>query len=105
MKVKGTSLYPEALADLMRAEPRVADFLVEAFTTEEGADGVRVHLVVPKGAETRVLEDVTERTQAVTRVTPELCLADSGALAALRGDVGLRKAVTFVDNRRQVHQQ
>ncbi len=102
MKVKGTSLYPEALADLMRAEPRVADFVVEAFTTEEGADGVRVHLVVPAGAQTGVLEDLTERTQAATRVTPELRLTDSGALAALRDRRNMRKAVTFVDNRRSV---
>lgn len=96
IKLRGTSLYPNAILDELNAIPEVANFVVELHSDELGLDEVVVRaLLRGENAESKVLE----RLSGKLRVKPRLILATQEEINALKFDENQRKPKILIDRR------
>ncbi len=98
IKLKGTSIYPNAIIDELNAMRGVVNFVVELETNELGLDDVIVRaLLKGENAQTTVLE----RLKAGLRVSPRLIFATNDEINALKFNENERKPRILVDKRTQ----
>ena len=98
IKLKGTSIYPNAIIDELNAMQEVVNFVVELETNELGLDDVIVRaLLKGENAQTTVLE----RLKAGLRVSPRLIFATNDEINALKFNENERKPRILVDKRTQ----
>ena len=96
VKLKGTSLYPNAIIDELNAIPEVANFVVELHSDELGLDEVVVKaLLRGESAETKVLEKLSGKL----RVKPRLILASNEEINNLKFNENERKPKILIDRR------
>ncbi|MCF8465363.1 MAG: AMP-binding protein [Flavobacteriales bacterium] len=96
VKLKGTSLYPNAIIDELNAIPEVANFVVELHSDELGLDEVVIKaLLRGENAETKVLEKLSGKL----RVKPRLILASNDEINLLKFDENERKPKILIDRR------
>lgn len=96
IKLKGTSLYPNAIIDELNAIPEVANFVVELHSDENGLDEVVIKaLLRGENAETKVLEKLSGKL----RVKPRLILATNEEINTLKVDENQRKPKILIDRR------
>jgi len=98
LKVKGTTLYPKAIEDVLLSVDGVENFVIEAHT----GDGETDHLVVRVGTvrnDRTVRMTIADELYAKVRVTPEIHLAAPAEVEALLFEGGRRKPRVFVDLR------
>jgi len=96
VKLKGTSLYPNAIIDELNAIPEVANFVVELHSNELGLDEVVVKaLLRGENAEAKVLEKLSGKL----RVKPRLILASNEEINLLKFDENERKPKILIDRR------
>lgn len=97
IKLKGTTLYPQALFEVLQHTQGVLDYVVEAFTNETGVDEVKV-LVASQDSETTRAE-LSNNFKAALRVIPEITFIGSDEIEKLQFAGGSRKIRRFIDNR------
>ncbi|MCF8461421.1 MAG: AMP-binding protein [Flavobacteriales bacterium] len=96
VKLKGTSLYPNAIIDELNAIPEVANFVVELHSDELGLDEVVIKaLLRGENAEAKVLEKLSGKL----RVKPRLILASNDEINTLKFDENERKPKILIDRR------
>lgn len=96
VKLKGTSLYPNAIIDVLHTIPEVANFVVELHSDELGLDEVVVKaLLRGENAETKVLEKLSGKL----RVKPRLILASNEEINQLKFNENERKPKILIDRR------
>jgi len=98
LKVKGTTLYPKAIEDVLLSVDGVENFVIEAHT----GDGDTDHLVVRVGSlrgDLTFRGTIGEALYAKARVTPEIHLASPAEVEAVLFEGGRRKPRVFVDLR------
>jgi phenylacetate-CoA ligase len=71
IKFKGTTLYPQALFDLLNEMDDVLDFVVEAYSNEIGLDEVLLHLLTAHKSEEGDRR-IRAYLQARLRVSPHI---------------------------------
>ncbi len=97
IKLKGTTLYPQALFEVLQHTPGVLEYVVETFTNETGVDEVRVLVASTDWETTRTL--LAGNFKAALRVLPEMVLSSAEELEKLQFTGGSRKIRRFIDNR------
>lgn len=97
LKVRGTTLYPQALYAAMDEIPGVSEYYVEALSEADLSDRVRVHVCVAD-ARTGVAE-IQERIQARVRVKPEVVIEPDSSVREKVFDPRSRKPLRFFDLR------
>ena len=98
LKVKGTTLYPKAIEDVLLSVDGVENFVIEAHT----GDGETDRLVVRVGtvrSDRTVRTTIADELYAKVRVTPEIHLAAPAEVDALLFEGGRRKPRVFLDLR------
>jgi phenylacetate-CoA ligase len=96
LKFKGTSLYPNAIIDLLGHMREVSSFVVEVQRDELGLDEVVLRLALRgENAEERVRAEMTSKL----RVTPRIILADKEEIDRLRHNENERKPRLLIDRR------
>ncbi|MFM1874601.1 MAG: hypothetical protein RL266_338 [Bacteroidota bacterium] len=96
VKLKGTSLYPNAIIDELNSMKQVVNFVIELRTDEFGLDEVLVKaLLQGENAETNVLEHLS----ASLRVKPRLILTTNEELNRIKFDENERKPRILIDSR------
>ena len=97
LKFKGTSLYPNAIIDLLSNMREVSTFVVELQRDELGLDEVILRLSLRgEHAEERIREEMA----AKLRVTPRIILADRDEIEKLRFNENERKPRLLIDRRK-----
>jgi len=99
LKVKGTTVYPKAIEDVLLSVDGVENFVIEAHT----GDGDTDRLVVRVGTfrdDPTFQRTLGEALYAKARVTPEFHLASPADVEALLFEGGRRKPRVFVDLRK-----
>lgn len=96
LKFKGTSLYPNAIIDLLSHMREVSTFVVEVQRDELGLDQVVLRLAL-RGENAE--EKVKEYMAAKLRVTPRIILADREEIEKLRFNENERKPRILIDRR------
>lgn len=99
LKLKGTTVYPPAIFDVLNEQHGLQDYIVEAVTGPMGTDELRIHLHVETAQHDAVRDALRERFQSAIRVAPEIVFTDRLSLERFNGAGHSRKARRFVDSR------
>lgn len=99
IKLKGTTLYPPALFDLLNDIPEIVDYVVELTENELGLDEVSLH-ISPTELSERVDRSIKTRLQANLRIIPDIKYQPPEAIHRLQFPDGNRKPIRFIDHRK-----
>ena len=98
MKVRGTTLYPQAVFAILDGTSGIEEYWVEVSEADELSDELRVHCALSgslDGAE------VGRRLQAGLRVSPQVVVEPLESVRNVVYPASSRKPVRFVDRRRR----
>jgi phenylacetate-CoA ligase len=98
MKVRGTTLYPNAIYAVLDAIPEIAEYYVVAASDFTLADQVTVHVAVRDAACTAAA--IGEKLQARLRVLPKVVVDDPETVRQRIYTPHSRKPIRFIDERR-----
>ena len=98
IKLKGTTLYPPALFDLLNGLPEVQEYVVEVYKNELGLDEVILNLH-PARLNERTDKHIKSTLQGALRVIPEIKYLPLEAIHRMQFPDGSRKAIKFIDRR------
>jgi phenylacetate-CoA ligase len=105
LKFKGTSIYPGAIVETLRAHPAVSDCVVVATRAHELSDHLTICIeprvefcdgAIPRAAVRSGLEAVL---RGLLRATPEIRYVSGVELKTMQADSGSRKLPRFIDRR------
>jgi phenylacetate-CoA ligase len=100
LKVKGTTLYPQAVYAALDEIAGVGEYYVEAYSGDALSDELTVFLSV-KGAGVNA-GVIQEKLQSRLRVRPKVVIQDEETVRAKVYDPGSRKPIRFFDRRDQI---
>ena len=100
MKIKGTTLFPSHVIDVIHSEAAISNFVVIRERDDFGMDNLRILLnlrAVRSGALAGELEDIATRIAERLNVRPEVTLATDREIDRLKHPAGSRKPILFID--------
>ncbi|HJT73870.1 MAG TPA: AMP-binding protein [Chitinophaga sp.] len=100
IKLKGTTLYPSAIFDVLNRMEFVKEYVVEVFNNELDTDEVVLHIHCGD-SRNEMVAAIKQHLQATLRVTPQIKFASAEEVRALQASVSLRKLTQFIDRRTQ----
>lgn len=98
IKLKGTTLYPPAVYDVLNQIDYIDNYIVEAVTSELGTDELIVNVgceKIDKNTEKRIKDNF----RAKLRVAPKINFLSPEEISTLQFKDGKRKPVIFIDQR------
>lgn len=102
VKLKGTTLYPPAVNDVLDHTEYVENYVIYVKESENGTDDVLVKIGIKQGFEEpypHYIKDLKDRFRARLRVTPRIEVAPVSEIAATNFPAKSRKPVKFIDQR------
>ena len=99
IKLKGTTLYPASIFDVLDNTDYVENYFVEVKYNEIGMDHVIAHIGVKEPKE-ELVKDLKDRFRAKLRVAPEIEFNSIGEIHKIQFPDMSRKPIKFIDNRR-----
>jgi len=99
IKLKGTTLYPPGVFDIIHREEKVNDYVVEVFSNDLGTDELKLHLSVNDDAKTLVESSLQSYFQSRLRVKPFIQFSDQQEIERIQMSGQSRKIKKFIDNR------
>ncbi|MEN8126651.1 MAG: AMP-binding protein [Planctomycetota bacterium] len=100
MKIRGTTVYPNAIFSVLQGIHGVKNYYLEVGGEYELSESVRVIVGVERGVSLPA-PSIAEKLRGYIRVKPEVEVRSVAEVAAKTLPEGKRKAVTFFDNRIQ----
>jgi phenylacetate-CoA ligase len=97
IKFKGTTLYPQAIADALATIPAVAEHFIEVRRLDHLSDGVAVHVAVTGGEWDE--QGIADRLMAKLRVKPIVIIEPLEAIRRQVFPPQSRKPIRFIDRR------
>ncbi|MDR3188614.1 MAG: AMP-binding protein [Prevotellaceae bacterium] len=101
IKLKGTTLYPPALFDVLDNTPYVECYVVEVGSNDSGNDSVLVRVGLRPHAADNVVKDLEDRFRAKVRVAPEVEICLPEEIRKINFPDMSRKPVKLVDRRKR----
>jgi phenylacetate-CoA ligase len=101
IKLKGTTLYPPALFDVLDNAPYVERYVVEVGSNDSGNDSVLVRVGLRPHAVSNVVKDLKDRFRAKVRVAPEVEVCPPEVIQKINFPDMSRKPVKLVDKRKK----
>lgn len=99
IKLRGTTLYPPAIFDILNQFSEIQDYLVEAYSEELDTDGLKIGLLVKEPYQKEILEKLTRVFQSAIRVVPGIKFLSTAEIEQLQMEGSGRKIKRFVDRR------
>lgn len=99
IKLKGTTIYPPAINDVLDNCPYVANYYVEVRLSAAGTDFVTVNVGLKSDPGFDIVKDLKDRFRSRLRVAPEICVRPANEVAAVNFPPKSRKPVKFIDLR------
>jgi phenylacetate-CoA ligase len=96
VKLKGTSLYPNAIIDELNAMPEVDNFVIELHSDENGLDEVIIRAMLHGE---NAVSSVLEKLSGKLRVKPRLILTSNDEINRLKLNENERKPKILIDLR------
>jgi phenylacetate-CoA ligase len=104
LKLKGTSLYPQAIFNVLNTFGEVAAYVVEATTSNLGTDELAISVALHAGAdEAAVLARLRQALRARLRVLPQVLVQPLAQVQARQNPDNKRKPASFIDRRLARH--
>lgn len=99
LKLKGTTLYPPAIYDVLDHTPYVENYVVIATTDAAGTDAVTVTVGLKPEVPVNAERDLRDRFRSVIRVAPAIEISTPELVNCLLYPADNRKPVKFIDRR------
>lgn len=100
LKVKGTTIYPQAVFNVLNSFREVAAYVLEAFSSEVATDELRISLALHAGSdEADTLERIRQALRSGLRVLPGLQVQPLQRVLDLQNAENKRKPSVFIDRR------
>jgi len=99
IKLKGTTIYPPGVFEILNNLSFVRDYVVEVTTGDLSTDELKLHIYVDESARTQALEGLTTVFQSRLRVVPQVVFTTHEELEKLQFGKGERKIRKFIDRR------
>ncbi|PWL58055.1 MAG: phenylacetate--CoA ligase [Bacteroidales bacterium] len=101
IKLKGTTIYPPAINDVLDNTPYVINYVVVVRNSYAGTDEVVVKVGVAAPQPFDVIKDLKDRFRSRLRVAPIVEILSSEDIAKINNPGDKRKPVKFIDQRQQ----
>lgn len=98
IKLKGTTIYPPGIFDILNQFEDVKDYVVEAYTGDLGTDEIKLHLCVD-GKRDNIAAKLKNAFQSRLRVLPFFEFVNATEIEKIQLADKSRKIKKFVDNR------
>jgi len=98
IKYKGTSLYPNAIYDILENIDAVKNYQVEVTTNSSGTDDIQIHLGMKENLSKKE-EEIINTFRAKLRVAPRLNFLSPEEVNTLLQPKNSRKPLKFIDKR------
>lgn len=101
LKLKGTTIYPPAIFDVLDNTDYVANYIVICRTSDAGTDDVVVQLSIkqPHMTDEEYIKDIKDRFRSRLRVAPAVEIQPFDAIQTANFPPNSRKPVKFIDQR------
>ena len=102
LKLKGTTIYPPAINDVLDNTPYVANYVVVVRTSDAGTDEVVVRIGLHKTATLsaeQYIKDLKDRFRAHLRVAPDVEILPVEVISQINFPAKSRKPIKFIDQR------
>ena len=100
IKYKGTTLYPQALYDILNEIPDVKNYIIEVSTNNIGTDNLLIN-IGSKNKSANFVKKIKDCFRAKIRVAPEINIMDIKEIEKLQFPETTRKPIVFVDKRKK----
>jgi len=108
IKLKGTTLYPPAINDVLDNIDYIENYVIYVQDSEAGTDEVIVKIGLKDSAQTKaeddVIKDLKDRFRARIRVAPKIEIMPAEAVHRINFPAKSRKPVKFIDLRKKNEQ-
>jgi phenylacetate-CoA ligase len=101
IKLKGTTLYPPAINDVLDNTDYVENYIIIVQDGETGTDEVIVRIGLKRQPDFDVVKDLKDRFRSRIRVTPMIEVLSAEEIQQLNFPAKSRKPIKFVDNRKK----
>lgn len=101
IKLKGTTIYPPAINDVLDNTPYVANYVVEVQNSFAGTDEVHVKVGLNAPQHFDVIKDLKDRFRSRIRVAPIVEILSPEDINKINNPANNRKPVKFIDKRRK----
>ena len=98
IKYKGTSLYPNALYDILDNTVGILNYVIEVYTNEIGTDEICVKIGCIKPSP-EMEKEIKDHFRATLRVAPIIQFLDMGEINKIQLPALSRKPLKFIDKR------
>ena len=99
IKLKGTTLYPPAVNDVLDNTEYVENYVVIVQYNDAGTDDVEVRIGLKYTPAFDVIKDLKDRFRSRIRVAPNIVIRPVSEIQAVNFPAKSRKAVKFIDKR------
>jgi phenylacetate-CoA ligase len=99
IKLKGTTLYPAAIFDVLDNVSYVENYIVVAESNEIGTDKVTAVIGTRREDRDEMVKDLKDRFRAHLRVAPDVRFDDIDAIRRIQMPEARRKPTKFIDKR------
>jgi phenylacetate-CoA ligase len=97
IKLKGTTIYPQGIFEILHQTEDIQDYIVEAFKGSLGTDELKLYIVAPEISSLTVESNLRSVFQSRLRVIPEIIFSTAAELE--QKQTSGRKVKKFIDNR------
>jgi phenylacetate-CoA ligase len=97
LKIKGTTLYPQAIINIMDEMTEVEDYVVIITSTHDMSDHIEIQLCFRSPHDLTAM--VKERLKGQLKISPELTLSNATEIMKIKSSVSERKKTKIVDRR------
>jgi len=98
IKLRGTTLYPSGIFELLHQISEVKDYAVEVYTGELGTDELKLYLAV-KDLNDSLNASIKSFIQSKLRILPEIVYCSTQEIEKMQMDGQIRKPKKFFDKR------
>lgn len=99
IKLKGTTIYPPAINDVLDNTPYVINYVVEVRNSFAGTDEVVVKAGIASPQPFDVIKDLKDRFRSRIRVAPIVEILSPEDISKINNPGNNRKPIKFIDNR------
>ena len=99
LKIKGTTIYPPVVFDILDNMEEVQNYVVEISSSDLGTDVLKIFVDCPQIYD-GIEKEIKDKFRAKLRIAPELCLLERDLLLKMQKASEQRKPTKFIDNRR-----
>ena len=101
IKLKGTTLYPPAINDVLDNMDYIENYVIEVSTNDAGTDDVLVKIGLRDGVDEAVVKELKDSFRSRIRVAPQVEVLPVEEIHRINYPAKSRKPIKFIDLRKK----